>query len=387
MNDSAVVNRRYWATNQFDLALVIVTIAMLGLGATMVYSSTIAMDKATLEINHKTLIRHLAHISLGCALMFLVSFTKLRWLQLSSKKLLLGGIVLLILVVLPGVGHEANGSTRWLAFGGIQFQPSELVKIAAVIYFADYLSRKNHHLHLFKVGILNIGLVIGTIGFLLIAEPDFGTTVVVVATAAGMMFLAGVKFLHFFVSSCVAVALMAVILVNAQYRLDRLMSYRNPWADPYDSGFQLSQSLIAIGRGEWWGTGLGSSIQKLFYLPHASNDFLVAIIGEELGAVGILAVLLLFLVFLLRCFMIARKAFNQGLMFSGLLAQGIGLLFALQASIHIGVNIGLLPTKGLNLPLLSYGGSSMISCLIMVGLLFAIDKQANTPRRFQERTI
>ncbi|NKB75921.1 MAG: putative lipid II flippase FtsW [Gammaproteobacteria bacterium] len=360
---------------KYDPWLVGTIAVMLSLGAVMVYSATIAGDKKTLNINYDTLTKHLTHIGLGFGFLVVVSFIKIEWLQAWSKKLLLLGLLLLAIVLVPGIGIEVNGSMRWFSVMGLRFQPSEFVKIASIIYFADYLSRKRDDLHLFKVGIVNIGLVVGTIGLLLILEPDFGTTVVVTATAGCMMFLAGVRFWHFILSSTVAIGLMAGILVMAPYRLNRLLSFQNPWADPFQSGFQLSQSLIAIGRGEWFGVGLGGSIQKLFYLPHAGNDFLVAIIGEELGAVGILFVLILFSVFLCRTFHIASQAFLQNQRFAGFLAQGIGLLFALQASVHIGVNIGVLPTKGLTLPFMSYGGSSMVTDMLAIGVLLAIDKQ------------
>jgi len=216
---------------------------------------------------------------------------------------------------------------------------------------------------------------------LLLLQPDFGTTVVLVTTVAGMMFLAGVRFWHFLVSISVAAALMTVLMWMEPYRVARLMSYRDPWADPFGSGFQLVQALIAIGRGEWFGIGLGSSIQKLFYLPHAGNDFLIAVVGEELGAFGIFGVLILFGIILWRSFVIAGRALDQGYRFAGFLAQGIGLLICLQASVHIAVNTGLLPTKGLTLPLMSYGGSSMLSSMIAIGILMAVDRQCRPVRR------
>ncbi|NKB63739.1 MAG: putative lipid II flippase FtsW [Gammaproteobacteria bacterium] len=366
---------------KYDQWLLTTIVIMLSLGAVMVYSATIAGDKKMLSTNYNTLATHLAHIALGFGFLIAASFVRIEWLQAVSKKVMLLGLLLLSLVLIPGLGVEVNGSMRWFDIMGLRFQPSELVKIASLIYFSDYLSRKSEELHLFKVGIFNIGLVVGAIGLLLMLEPDFGTTVVIVATAGCMMFLAGVRFWHFIFSSSVAMVLMAGILVMAPYRLNRLLSFQDPWADPYNSGFQLSQALIAIGRGEWFGAGLGGSIQKLFYLPHASNDFLVAITGEELGAVGILFVLVLFGLFLFRAFHIAAGAFRVGNRFAGLLAQGIGLLFALQASVHVGVNIGLLPTKGLTLPFMSYGGSSMVTAMLAVGLLISVDKQCQIKSR------
>ncbi len=358
-----------------DQWLVLVVLSLLGLGVVMVFSATVAADSRTLSFNTATLMRHLAHVALGLVLMLAVMRLPLDWVQVAAKAILLVGLIMLLMLFIPGIGREVNGSLRWFDVGGFRMQPSEFMKIAALIYFADYLSRKKEDLHLFKVGIINVGVVVGAIGLLLLLQPDFGTTAVLVSTVAGMMFLAGVRFWHFLVSISVAGALMTLLMWMEPYRVARLMSYRDPWADPFGSGFQLSQALIAIGRGEWFGAGLGSSIQKLFYLPHAGNDFLIAVIGEELGAVGIFAVIFLFATLLWRSFVIAGRAIEQGHRFAAFLAQGVGLLLCIQATVHIAVNTGLLPTKGLTLPLMSYGGSSMLSTLLAVGFLFAVDRQ------------
>jgi cell division protein FtsW len=360
---------------RYDQWLAFAVIALLSMSIVMVYSATIASDSGTLSTSYDHLIKHLLHIGTGTVLLLVMASIRMQWLQAASKALLILGLLLLTILLFPGVGVEVNGSLRWIDIGGVRFQPSEYMKIAAIIYFADYLARKREDLHLFKVGIINVGLVVGAIGLLLLLEPDFGTTVVLTTTVATMMFLAGVRFWHFLASVVVAAGLMAVIMWMEPYRVARLLSYRDPWADPFGSGFQLVQALIAIGRGEWFGMGLGSSIQKLFYLPHAGNDFLAAIIGEELGAAGIFSVLALFALLLIRSFVISRRALMLGNRFSGFLAQGIGLLITLQAGVHIGVNTGLLPTKGLTLPMMSYGGSSMLSTMVAVGLLFAIDRQ------------
>jgi len=368
--------------SRYDHWLAFAVIALLSLSAVMVYSATIASDSRTLNTSYDHLVKHLLHIGAGTVLLFVAASIRLDWLQAASKAVLILGLLLLTILLFPGVGVEVNGSLRWIDIGGVRFQPSEFMKIAAIIYFADYLARKREDLHLFKVGIINVGLVVGAIGLLLLLEPDFGTTVVLTATVAIMMFLAGVRFWHFVASVSVAVGLMALIMWMEPYRVARLLSYRDPWADPFGSGFQLVQALIAIGRGEWFGMGLGSSIQKLFYLPHAGNDFLIAIVGEELGAAGIFSVLALFALLLIRSFAISRRALLLGNRFSGFLAQGIGLLITLQAGVHIGVNTGLLPTKGLTLPMMSYGGSSMLSSMAAIGLLFAIDRQCRPqPRR------
>lgn len=359
----------------FDHLLVFAVAGLLCLGTVMVFSATVAADSDTLAFNVRALVRQLAHVGLGLVLLLGVMRLPLDWVQAGAKPVLLFMLLALALLFLPGAGKEVNGSMRWYNFGGVSIQPSEYMKVAAIIYFADYLARKKEDLHLFKVGVINVGAVVGVIGLLLLLQPDFGTTAVIVTTVVGMMFLAGIRFSHFLLSISVTGVLMTVLIWMAPYRLERLMSYRDPWADPYGSGFQLTQALIAIGRGEWFGTGLGSSIQKLFYLPHAGNDFLIAVIGEELGSVAIFTVIGLFALLLWRSFVIAGRAISLGHRFGAFLAQGVGLLLCIQASVHIGVNTGLLPTKGLTLPLMSYGGNSILATMLALGLLLGVDRQ------------
>ena len=363
---------------RFDSALAGSVAGLLALGTVMVYSATIAADSATLEMSSRHLLRHLLHIGLGAVLLLGAAAFPLERLQRVSQVGLLSGLLLLGAVLLFGV--EVNGSRRWLELAGLRLQPSEFVKIAAVIYFADYLARKQDDLQRFRVGVLNLGLVAGVIGLLLLLEPDFGTAVVLAAAAAVMLFLAGIRLWHFLLSVGAAAALTALLAWLEPYRAARLLSYRDPWADPFGHGFQLVQALIAIGRGEWFGAGLGSSIQKLFYLPHAANDFLIAVIGEELGAAGIFTVLGLFMLLLFRTFAVARRALELGHRFPGLLAQGLGALLAIQAALHVGVNTGLLPTTGLTLPLMSYGGSSMLSSMAAIGLILAVDRHSRPAR-------
>ena len=365
-----------------DHLLVFSVVSLLCLGAVMVFSATVAADSETLAFNTGAMTRHLAHIGLGLVLLLVAMRLPLAWVQAHAKSVLLVMVLILALLFLPGVGREVNGSLRWYDLGVLSVQPSEFMKVAALIYFADYLARKKDDLHLFKVGVINVGAVVGVIGLLLLMQPDFGTTAVLVTTVAGMMFLAGVRFSHFLVSVSVTAALMTLLMWMEPYRVERLLSYRDPWADPFGSGFQLTQALIAIGRGEWFGTGLGSSIQKLFYLPHAGNDFLIAVIGEELGSVAIFTVIGLFALLLWRSFIIARRAIDRGQRFAAFLAQGVGLLVCIQASVHIAVNTGLVPTKGLTLPLMSYGGNSMLATMLALGLLLGVDRQCRSdPRR------
>lgn len=372
----------------FDRPLAVTVAALLSIGLVMVYSASIATGTATgiateptHTINYHDLVRQLLHIAFGTLILILTALIKPTWLQRASRPLLVLAMLLLAVLFVPTVGIEVNGSLRWFAIGTVRIQPSELMKFATVIYFADYFTRKRAQLHTFRVGILNVGIIVGFIGILLIFEPDFGSVVVIAFTVAVMMFLAGVRLWHLCTSITIATALMAALIYLEPYRLERFSTYRNPWDDPFGSSFQLTQALIAIGRGDWFGSGLGNSIQKLNYLPHARNDFLIAIIGEELGVVGIFVVLALYIFLLWRAFAIARQALTRGHLFAGLLAQGIGLLFTFQAIIHTGVNIGLLPTKGLTLPLMSYGGSSMLACMAAIGLLFAVHRHTQTPSR------
>ncbi len=352
--------------------LALVVTALVSIGTVMVFSATVA--KGGQDVNFAHLIRHSMHLGAGAIVLWAVASIRIDWLERVNKGYLLLGIFVFLALVFTGLGVEVNGSSRWVELGGIRLQPSEFAKIAAVIYFADYLARKKDSLHLFRVGVANIGWVAGAFGLLLLLQPDFGATVVILATIAVMMLLGGVRISHLALSILIVTGLMTLILWMEPYRVIRMLSYRDPWADPYGSGFQLVQSLIAIGRGEWFGAGLGSSIQKLSYLPHAGNDFLIAIIGEELGAIGIFCVLSLFAALLFLALVIGQQALERGFWFSGLLAQGTGVILVFQAAVHTGVNTGLLPTKGLTLPLMSYGGSSLLSSMAAVGLLFAISR-------------
>lgn len=367
-----------------DGALLAALALLLCGGLVMVYSASIAGDRATLQLNFAPLVRHALHIGMGAALLFGAARMPLHWWQKLARPLLLLSLLALVLVLVPSIGKELNGARRWLSLGGVSVQPSEIAKVAAVLYFADYFARKREQLQGFHAGILYVGAAVAVIVGLLVLEPDYGSAFLIVAVAAAMMFLAGVNFWQFVATASAAAAVMTWGMMQADYRMQRLTSFLDPWQDAYRDGYQLTQSLIAVGRGEWFGSGLGASIQKLFYLPHAGTDFLVAVIAEELGAVGIFCVLILYVVLLWRAFVIGARALQQGEYFGGFLAQGIGLLLAVQAGIHIGVNIGILPTKGLTLPLMSYGGSSMLCAMAAVGILFSVDRRVRMgpdPRR------
>ncbi len=351
-----------------------VLIAMLCFSLVMVYSATIAGANHSLAASVQHLLRHAIHVAVGVALIVLVSLTRIRWWERISKPLLVASMTVLALLLIPGIGVEVNGSVRWLELGPIRIQPSEFAKVAMIIYAAGYLTRKRESLSEFSQGVLVIGIVLAVLALLLLLEPDFGGFVVITLTVGIMLFLGGIRFWHFLLCVFLGVAAMVLLTIISPYRTERVMSFMNPWSDPFDSGFQLVQALIAFGRGEWYGVGLGASIQKLYYLPHADTDFLLAVIAEELGLIGVGFVIVLFGVLLWRAFAIARRAERLGEIYAARLAQGIGVLIAIQSIINIGVNTGVLPTKGLTLPFLSYGGSSLLASSIAVGLLFAVDR-------------
>lgn len=357
-----------------DLWLLVALVTLLSLGVVMVYSAS-AATSAEGGWSRADLRQHLANVVTAVVVLKLAYHVPLLWWKRASGPLLAMAGILLALVLIPGLGIEVNGSRRWLPLGPVRMQPSEPAKLAVVLYAAAHLARYRDKLREFRHGILFAGAPLAAAGLLLLLEPDFGTTVVLTATVAGMLFLAGVRLWHFSLCMAAGLAGMVVLTVVAPYRMARVMSFLDPWSDPYDSGFQLIQALIAFGRGEWLGVGLGASVQKLFYLPHAGTDFLLAVIGEELGLLGVTAVLVLFAVVLWRAFCIARQAERTGDVFAARLAQGLGLLLVLQALINAGVNLGVLPTKGLTLPFLSYGGSSLVVSCAAVGLLLAIGAQ------------
>ncbi|MFV2092813.1 MAG: putative lipid II flippase FtsW [Hyphomicrobiales bacterium] len=367
-----------------DVWLVGAVLTLLTFGLVMVYSTTVASGDQTLAFNFIPVTNHLINMMMGILTMIALRYTPIVWWQGSGKLLLLLSLLSLVFVLLPGIGANVNGSTRWIALGGLRLQPAELTKVLMVVYVAGYLVRKREELGQFTQGIVMVGLVLVVLATLLLLQPDFGSVVVISATVMAMLFLGGVRFWHFLLCVVFAAALLALLVWIEPYRLQRVMSFMNPWSDPFDTGFQLVQALIAFGRGEWLGVGLGASIQKLYYLPHASNDFLLAVVGEELGLVGVTAVVALFAIVLWRGFAIARRAERMGLYYAARLAEGLSLLLVVQAMINMGVNMGLLPTKGLTLPLMSYGGSSMLASSLALGLLFAIDRTTQ-PRAEPER--
>ncbi len=367
--------------SSLDIWLIGATGALLLLGILMVYSASVSFaDKATGNSMYY-LVRQMAHVLLGVGVTWIVAQSRVRMWENLGPILLLFTIALLIAVLIPGVGANINGSTRWIRLGGFNLQPSELAKLFMVIYVAGYLVRKQEELRNFTHGILMIGIVLALLGMLLLQEPDLGTLVVLTATVLTMLFLGGVRFWHFLVCIGAGVGAIAILTVISPYRMERVTGFLNPWADPFDSGFQLVQALIAFGRGEWLGVGLGASVQKLFYLPAAHTDFIVAVIAEELGLLGVVTILALFAIIVGRAMVLSRLAEQKDRIFHARLAQGIGLLIGYQAMINLGVNLGVLPTKGLTLPFVSYGGSSLVVSCFAIGLLLAISRELQPNRR------
>lgn len=370
-------SRLWFDLDDLDPVLSIVFISLLTMGIIMVASSSISVADRNFSNPFYYLQRQLVFVAMG--LFAAVTVFKIRLVQWekSGMSLLVFSLFLLVLVLIPGVGKAVNGSTRWLPLGVFNLQVSELVKLFLVVYVAGYLVRHGEAVRRSLLGFLKPMMMVGLAGLLLLMEPDFGATVVIMGTVLGMTFLAGARFTQFMAFVFIFVCAALMLVVTSPYRMQRLTSFANPWADPFDSGFQLTQSLIAIGTGGWFGTGLGGSVQKLFYLPESHTDFLFAVLSEELGFVGVTVVVLLYSALFFRALKIASQAEKAGNFFAAYMAYGIGIWLSMQAIINMGVNVGLLPTKGLTLPLMSYGGSSLIVCCIAIGLLMRIYYETN----------
>lgn len=363
------------AVAQGDLPLLLAVIALLALGLLMVGSASISIADRQLGAPFHYLLRQGAYVAVGVLLAIITVQIPLAVWQRLGPLLLLASLVMLLLVLIPGVGRNVNGATRWLSLGIFNLQVSELAKIALIIYAAGYLVRRGDEVRTTVQGFLKPLSVLVVLAVLLLAQPDFGALVVLGATLLGMLFLAGVRLWLFGLLVALAAGALALLAITSPYRMERLTTFMNPWADPFNSGFQLTQALIAFGRGDWFGVGLGGSVQKLFYLPEAHTDFLFAVLAEELGLFGALGVILLFVFVVWRAFVIGRAAAQVGAHFGAYLAYGIALLIGLQAFINLGVNMGVLPTKGLTLPLMSYGGSSMLVTCVAIGLLLRVDRE------------
>ncbi|GMQ91291.1 MAG: putative lipid II flippase FtsW [Gammaproteobacteria bacterium] len=369
----------------WDKTLLMCITALMVIGLIMVYSASISYAERVMGNEIYFAVRHFIYASLGLLAMFIVMRIPVSFWERSGPYLLLLSIVLLIAVLIPGIGTKVNGSARWIKLGVMNLQPAEFVKIFMVIYVSGYLIRKQNKLKNFTQGILMISIVVAVIGMLLLQEPDFGTVVVISITTFAMLFLSGVRFWHFLSILSAGVGGMIALTLMSPYRVQRVTSFLDPWADPFNSGFQLTQALIAFGRGEWFGVGLGASIQKMFYLPAAYTDFILAVLAEELGLFAVLGVMALYAVLVAQSFRIARQAEQRGNAYAARLAQGIGVLFGIQVMINMGVNMGVLPTKGLTLPFISYGGSSLLASFVAVGILLAISRETRTQEWKQRR--
>jgi len=368
--------RQRAAVAGYDRVVVWLTLLLLALGLVMVYSASIAIAEASRTTGQQPtyyLIRHAAFIGVSLVLAVVAFQIPLRAWQVLAPYLFVLGLALLALVLVPGVGREVNGAQRWLSLYFFNLQPSEVMKFAAVIYAADYTVRKAAYMHRFRKGFLPMLVVMLLTGGLLLREPDFGAFAVITVIAMGIVFLGGMNWRLFAGLMIMLIIGFVLLIITSPYRLQRMMGFMDPWADPYGKGYQLSHALIAFGRGEWFGVGLGASVEKLFYLPEAHTDFLLAVIAEELGFLGVVTVIVMLAWLVARAFAIGRRAAMLERPFPALVAQGIGLWIGVQAVINMGVNMGVLPTKGLTLPLLSFGGSAIAVTCCAIAVLLRID--------------
>lgn len=362
----------------YDAQLVVAALGLLLFGMVMVYSASVALPDSPKFSSYSPfhfVARHAIFVVIGllCAVVaFSVSME--RWQRLAMPLFLIAAL-LLIVVLVPGIGRQVNGASRWIPLGFFNVQPSEIMKLAVVIYAADYTVRKQEYMHEFFRGFLPMAFAMGATGVLLLLEPDMGAFVVVVMIAMGTLFLGGINGKLFGGLAAVVIGTFTLLIWLAPWRRERLFAYLDPWTEvnALGKGYQLSHSLIAFGRGEWFGVGLGASIEKLYYLPEAHTDFLMAVVGEELGFVGVLAVIATFYFIVRRGFEIGRQAIAMDRTFSGLVAKGVAVWFGGQTFINMGVNLGLLPTKGLTLPLMSYGGSGVIMNIVALAILLRVD--------------
>ena len=360
----------------YDQGLVWVTLLLLGVGLVMVYSSSIAIAEGSRFSGYQPtyyLLRHGLFVAVSIAAAVAVFQVPLRLWQQAAPLLFLFCGALLVLVLFPGIGREVNGSQRWISLHFATLQPSELMKLAVVLYTADYTVRKAAHMDSLRKGFLPMFVVMLVVGWLLLREPDFGAFVVITVIAMGILFLGGMNWRLFAGLFMLLLAGFVLLIVTSPYRLQRIVGFMDPWADAYGRGYQLSHALIAFGRGEWLGVGLGASVEKLFYLPEAHTDFLLAVIAEELGFLGVAAIIAGFAWIVMRAFVIGRRATSLERYYPALVAQGMGLWIGVQAIINIGVNTGMLPTKGLTLPLVSFGGTALVSICCAIAILLRVD--------------
>lgn len=359
-------------TIHIDYLLLFICISLLVIGYVMVASSSLHLGGKIANNSLHYPLRQLFHIGIGVVVAMGVAFVPLTIWEKAAPWLFASGLVLLVLVLFPGIGVKVNGSFRWIVVSGLRIQVSEIVKLVSVVYMASYVTRHQEHVQESKYGLIKPLLLFSVACFLLLLEPDFGSAVVILSIAMGVMYLSGARLWQFLILITVLIILAVLLVYFSPYRWARVTGFMNPWADAQDTGFQLVQALISFGRGEVFGVGLGSGIQKLFYLPEAHTDFLFSVLAEELGLIGVLVTIGLFTTLLWHTFSLAVKAEQAGLKFAAFVAYGLGIWFGFQAFVNMGVNMGVLPTKGLTLPLMSYGGGSMIIMCSAMGMLFRV---------------
>jgi cell division protein FtsW len=357
---------------RIDWMLLLLVLTLVSFGLVMISSASVGIsDRLSGEPTHY-FVRQLIYVAVGLGLALVAWTIPTRVISQLGPLLLLVAALMLALVFIPGIGKTVNGSTRWIALGPVNLQVSEVAKLAFIIYLAEYLVRRGEQVREHIQSFLKPMLLVAGFSILLLLEPDFGATVVLATTALGMFFIYGVRLWIFAGMVAIAASGLALLAISSPYRMERLTAFLNPWADPFNSGFQLTQALIAFGRGEWFGVGLGGSVQKLFYLPEAHTDFVYSVVAEELGMLGAAVVVVLFVLLIGRIFRIGQQAERSGMIFGAYLSYGVAIWIALQAFINMGVNMGLLPTKGLTLPLMSYGGSSVVVMLVALALVLRV---------------
>jgi len=369
---SAVVVQRGGPSFRVDPWLAGSALALALLGAVMVASASITMADRNYGAPFYFLLRQAVYLGLGGLAAAFCMMVPLRLWEQSSPLLLTAAMLLLIVVLLPGIGYEVNGATRWIRLGVLNLQASEPARLLLLMYLCGYVARRGEALEAGFKGLLLPLVVVTAASTLLMLQPDFGATVVLFATAVGVLFVGGMRLGYLVLMGAAGLASLALLVFTSEYRMRRLTAFLDPWADPWNSGFQLTQSLIAIARGEWFGVGLGGSVQKLFYLPEAHTDFVFAVYAEEFGLLGVFLMIALFAVLVWRSYVISAAAAAVGRVFPACLAFGLGTWIGMQAFINMAVNMGLLPTKGLTLPLVSYGGSSLLITGATIGLLLRI---------------
>ncbi|MGA8051893.1 MAG: putative lipid II flippase FtsW [Burkholderiales bacterium] len=363
-------------TAEYDRSLAWAGLLLAAAGLVMVYSASIETASASRFTGHNSayfLVRQAVFLGASLLAATMVFLVPVRVWQKGAPWLFVGAVLMLVLVLVPGIGREVNGARRWLNLRAFNIQPSEIAKLAVVLYAADYTVRRHAVLKSFRKGLLPMLAVMLLVSWLLLREPDFGAFVVIAVTAFGMLFLGGMNGRHFFLLVGMLAVGFAGLVLSSPYRMQRIFGFMDPWSDPFGRGYQLSHALIAFGRGEWLGVGLGASVEKLQYLPEAHTDFLLAVIAEELGFAGVAAVIALFAWVVFRAFVIGRQAALHERHFAALVAQGIGIWIGFQALINMGVNMGLLPTKGLTLPLMSFGGTGLLVNFVALAILLRID--------------